>query len=396
MDVLKIPTVLAFYGHMIDQPSKKVARFPAEIEDRVRASIDLTIERLDAGFGYCSPACGSDLIFIEAMLERGSEVHLVMPFARVDFIETSVRFAGDAWIQRFNRALDRATSVTYACEESYLEDDTLFQYAAELVTGMTLLRASQLGVEPLLLTVLDSESIPRVGGTAESVIRWKAQNRAVEIVDLAHLRQAAPVSQSEESHSTRDATFLVSKHLKIARQVHTMLFGDIVGFSKLREAAAPSFFVKFLGEVAELIKTSDPVPASSNTWGDGLYVVFVDIIDAAQFALNLRDMVLSKDWTTIGLPADTNIRLGMHTGPVYRATDPIIERTNYFGSHVNRAARIEPITTPGAVFCTEQTAGLLAARSEPGFACDYLGVRELAKNFGSGALYRLRRTSEVE
>ena len=38
----------------------------------------------------------------------------------------------------------------------------------------------------------------------------------------------------------------------------------------------------------------------------------------------------------------------------------------------------------------------LAKYGEPEFACDYLGVVELAKKFGSGALYRLRRANEVE
>ena len=396
LEALRMPRVVAFAGHMIDKPGVQIPRFPASIEGEVSRKIKQTLDRLDAGFGYSSAACGADLLFIEAMLERGAEVHVVMPFKRVDFIETSIRFAGDQWIERFDRALAVATTVTYACEEGYLNDDTLFQYAADLVGGMTLLRAEELGVETHLLAVLDGASSTETGGTAENVQRWEGRAHSVEIVDLVNLRQtrSAPVRQED---SLRPDTIppRIDK-LRIARQVHTMLFGDVVGFSKLGEEAAPSFFVTFLGEVAKVIKDSDPAPATCNTWGDGLYVVFEDVIAAARFALRLRDMVVHKDWSSVGLPPDTNIRLGMHTGPVYATTDPIIERINYFGSHVNRAARIEPITTPGAVFCTEQTAGLLAARGEPEFACDYLGVVELAKKFGSGSLYRLRRANEVE
>ena len=394
---LEMPRVVAFAGHMIDRPGAGHERFPSSIEGRVAAKMRETLQRLEAGFGYSSAACGADILFIEAMLERGAEVHAVMPFKREDFVDTSVRFAGDTWISRFEAALEEATTVTYACEEGYLNDDTLFQYAADLVGGMSLLRGEQLGVEPLLLAVLDSEASVKTGGTAENVQRWRQQARSVEILDLASLRAVQMISAPANVDSvTTAATASPDDDLPIARQVHTMLFGDVVGFSKLGEEAAPSFFVTFLGEVAQVIKASSPPPATCNTWGDGLYVVFEDVIAAARFALNLRDMVVQKDWSTVGLPSDTNIRLGMHTGPVYAAVDPIIERDNYFGSHVNRAARIEPITTPGAIFCTEQTAGLLAARSEPELACDYLGVVELAKKFGSGSLYRLRRSNEVE
>jgi hypothetical protein len=33
------------------------------------------------------------------------------------------------------------------------------------------------------------------------------------------------------------------------------------------------------------------------------------------------------------------VRVGMHAGPVYGALDPILGQINFFGSHVNRAAR---------------------------------------------------------
>jgi len=54
------------------------------------------------------------------------------------------------------------------------------------------------------------------------------------------------------------------------------------------------------------------------------------------------------------------------------------------------------VTTPGSVFVSEQTACLLAAQGESDFSSDYLGVMSLAKKYGSGALYRLRRTNEIE
>ena len=86
----------------------------------------------------------------------------------------------------------------------------------------------------------------------------------------------------------------------------------------------------------------------------------------------------------------------MHTGPVYCAEDPIIKKNNYFGTHVNIAARIEPVTMPGSIYLTEQSACILAVSTSPDFASDYLGMTELAKKYGSGSMYRLRRSSTPE
>jgi class 3 adenylate cyclase len=175
-----------------------------------------------------------------------------------------------------------------------------------------------------------------------------------------------------------------------------MLFADCVGFSKLQEEDTPSFFVNFLGQIAGIIKQVNHPPVFANTWGDGLFLVFEEVDHAAEFALCLREMVTATDWNQFGLPAETSIRIGMHTGPVYSAEDPIIRKNNYFGTHVNIAARIEPVTTPGSVYLTEKSASMLAVSANRNFTCDYLGMTDLAKKYGSESLYRLRRVSTVE
>ena len=175
-----------------------------------------------------------------------------------------------------------------------------------------------------------------------------------------------------------------------------MLFADVVGFSKLGEEEAPNFFVNFLNEVADTIYWHPVPPVFCNTWGDGLFLVYEDIEVAADVVLHLRDAIQDRDWEKAGLPEDTNVRIGMHVGPVYSAFDPVIKRKNYFGSHVTHAARIEPITTPGSVFLTEQAACLLARYMADEFSCDYLGTTSLAKEYGTSTLYRLRRVNEIQ
>ncbi len=402
LDVVKLPNVVVFTGYMIDEPRRRSIRFPAAIATNVRANLNARLNQLNANFGYCSAACGADLLFIEAMLARGGEIHIVLPFSKDDFIATSVAYAGSDWVTRFDPAFSSATSITFATEEPYLGDDVLFRYTADLLNGMAHLRAEQLETESILVALVDTDANSKTSGTNDTVERWQAMGNASSIVDLAEIR----AEKSEKvTYQPDSATYQDSKASAIStgtnesgmeRQIQTMLFADVVGFSKLGEAFAASFFVEFLDRVADIINTCNPKPAFCNTWGDGLYVVFDNITNAAAFSLTLRDMVIETDWIRLGLPTNINIRIGMHTGPVFRANDPILHQDNFFGSQVNLAARVEPIAVPGSVLVTEQCACMLVAQDNKDFDCEYLGIQELAKKYGSGKLYRLRRSHELE
>jgi class 3 adenylate cyclase len=86
----------------------------------------------------------------------------------------------------------------------------------------------------------------------------------------------------------------------------------------------------------------------------------------------------------------------MHTGPVFRAFDPLIGRENYFGSHVIRAARIEPVAAPGSIYVSTELASMLAAHGVDEFAADYLAPLPRANGYGRARLYRLRAAHEAE
>ncbi len=92
-------------GHMIDRPGRPDPRFPAEMEEEVRQRIDAALTKLNANANdmVITPgvACGGDILFIEACLQRGLKVDAYLPFAEARFIEESVSFAGDHWVERF-------------------------------------------------------------------------------------------------------------------------------------------------------------------------------------------------------------------------------------------------------------------------------------------------------
>jgi class 3 adenylate cyclase/tetratricopeptide (TPR) repeat protein len=394
LGLFNIGSIVAFAGHMIDHPTRPVPRFPPDpaLENRVRQKITEELIALNATVGYCSAACGADLLFAECMVERGAELHIVLPFDRQDFYATSVDFGMAAmagWRQRCDAILARATAVHYATTEPFLGDTVLFEFVNTFTQGLAVSRAGQLGAEPWALVVLDPAAKTLVGGTTYFVKRWTAGGRKARVIDLAALRSTGRSTPPTPLEHPPPRTTTPGR--KIKRHIKAMLFADVKNFSKLSEAQSPLFFVRFQQEVVGILRASQVQPAFCNTWGDGLYLVFDTVVDCARFALRLLERVSKVHWEAMGLPADTTVRLGLHAGPVYPQMDRLIGRQNFFGSHVNRAARIEPVTTPGCAFASEQFTAALAIEPGHEFVCEYVGVEELAKGYDRCPLYRLGR-----
>ena len=96
--------VFIFSGHMIDAPNRKEPRFPADKEQIAAAAIAAKLDELKAGQGdlaFCGGACGGDMLFAEACLERGVRLDVRLPFDEPTFLQNSVTFAGDGWVDRY-------------------------------------------------------------------------------------------------------------------------------------------------------------------------------------------------------------------------------------------------------------------------------------------------------
>jgi hypothetical protein len=401
--VLPVPDVIAFAGHMIDAPGRAVPRFPAALAPAVRAALREHLADVNRPIVYTSAACGADLLFIEAALERGAEVNVVLPFAREDFVRTSVAVGGEDWIERFDAALGRATRVIMATEESHLGDDVLFEHAALLLEGFAVLRASQLETRPAMLCVIDAAADGRVGGTHASFERWQRNIGSPQSIDLAALRAAARNDRLRgEGPAVATDRRLMKDEVHTAgaprsdvprpqRVLKTLVFADFTGSSRLHDAMAPLFQESFWKIAAGEIEASRAKPLLATTWGDALYVVFDLLRDGAEFALSFLARMREVDWTAVGLPDSSSVRVALHAGPVFRGFDPIMGRDNYFGSSVTKCARIEPVTPPGMVYASEAFAATLAAAGQDEFSLEYVGQLALAKGYGESRIYRLER-----
>ena len=138
-----------------------------------------------------------------------------------------------------------------------------------------------------------------------------------------------------------------------------------------------------------LIRETHPAPLFQNTWGDGLYLVFSNVSEAGSFALKLAKRMALIDLDKLGLPKTLALRMSLHAGPVYRYQDQIIDRPNYLGSHVNRAARIEPVTPPGQIYVTDAFAALAELDAPGQFRFNYVGKIPLAKSYGEFPIYNM-------
>jgi Tetratricopeptide Repeats-Sensor len=380
------PAVAHFCGHRMAGPGGD-GRFRSEQEDDVVSRIAHAVEQRPVGYAYGSLASGGDILWAEALLARGCELHIVLPFALREFIGTSVAPAGTEWVERFERCLEAAETVTYATVDAYLDDDVLYAYCAELAMGLALVRARHLDSDVHQLALWDGAFPTGVAGTAVDVARWKMTGHDVIVVEPSkRTSDRAGSGGPARAQSLRDGS-----PRRPGRVIRAMLIGDISGFSRLTDEQLPVFADTVLGAFARVLGGHDDDVEYRNTWGDALYAVLSGAPAAARCALDLQEAIGALDLEAIGLPPHLAFRLSGHIGPVFPIWDPVLEADAFMGSHVSRTARIEPVTPPGAVYVTEAFAAALELSGVADVGCDYVGHMPAAKDYGRLRMYRVRR-----
>ena len=412
---LHVPPVVVFAGHMIDRPDREWLRFPPEFESAVAKSIRDKIDQLKPGIGFSSAACGSDILFLEAMLDAGAEISVVLPYDKEEFIRDSVDYLpGSNWRARFERVLERAAQCVTASTQKLELGGVSYDFANELLLGLSAIHAHRLETALIPVAAWDGVSGDGPGGTASAVENWRALGYSPEIVQLANMVEghAAPFPKPQTNqkvgavHRTARSDFSASSTAAITQpssddtakftsRIVAILFADAVGFSKLTEEEVPRFVQHFLGAIAQLSETFREKIIAKNTWGDGLYFVFSEVDLAGQFALALADLVASTKWEEKGLRAGLSLRIALHAGPVYEFDDPITGNRTYSGT-----------TPPGRKWIVQALSWTSSLTARCHFALiiggrvaaevlfyDYVGQTPLAKGYGTLPTYHVRRSS---
>ena len=393
------PTIVVFSGHMIDQAGRPEARFPAEREGAVRDAIRAHLKTIQPGFGYSSAACGADIIFCEIMLELEAKVNLVLPCPVDTFKRQSVSFGGPQWEERFHHVLAHANTTLIASPADFGagENDPAstmgLVYANRVLTGLAVLQAQALDFELKALAVWDGAPATRPGGTGDLVAEWSTRQLKPHVVHPANGASTSPAAPNPSAPTVKVGEIPVGPQpIAIRHEIKAMLFAEVINHKKIGERMMPHFIREFKATLAAAIaKLPGAKPVVAESWGKSLYFVFNELPDAAHFALELRDLILRTSWAERGLPSDLGVRMVLHAGPVFAFHDPVLGREACVGAHVNRAARIEPITAPGQVYASQEFAALCSAEDLSAVSFEFLGRLRTARLFEDAPLYRLDR-----
>lgn len=408
LKVLTPPTIVVFSGQMIDNKYQEYPIFPNELEDKVREAIRTQLDELDARIAYSSASAGAEILFLEEMLKRGGEINIILPFINEDFIDHNVRYAGPRWEKRFEKIIKNAHSVSYAVDDKFLGHSMLYRFSNQVIQGTAVMRGKILTSEPHLFVIWDSMAEPKPGDQSDFIDQWTNIN-TLHLVDIDTISNSTGKKTQverktiEESNINKVYKDPLTLHLP-ERSIRTMMFSDLSGYSKLQDEHVPDF-LDFMKKLHDAINEIDLPMESINTWGDAIFAVSKDPIVMADFALLYCDVITRLGMCYPKFPHPIQARISLHSGPVYKAIDPFIEKDNFYGGHINRAARLEPVTKVGQVYATQQFVSILNAEinklknecMQKGikfiekFATEYIGVISLAKNFGSQEVYHIRK-----
>ncbi len=190
--------------------------------------------------------------------------------------------------------LDRASEVLVVGEHPPDEDPSAFEYANLIITGLAKLRAEVLDTTVEGIAIWDGLDAGDRGGTASVVRLWRDLGIPIEHVEVIAEGDRAVAGEVEQ-----DTGEIPSQGRWPYRySVEAMLFADATGYSRLTEQQIPLFFEHYMGAIAKLNRTTDYMAVHTETAGDGLYMVFDDTATAANYALELSELITNCDWST--------------------------------------------------------------------------------------------------
>ncbi|TNF26174.1 MAG: DUF4071 domain-containing protein [Deltaproteobacteria bacterium] len=387
---LCIPKIVVFTGHMIDSAKRKKPRFPRSAEKQVYDEIYKWLETQGPCVGFCSAAKGADILFIEAMEALGNKVSIIMPFCKEQFFEESVKDEDDkSWEERFWKIVNGKHEIIELNRQGTTYSDYYFQYANNIMYGLSRIRAQQLDTTLIPLAVWHKEDIGKTGGSSSFIKKWLELGNEVNIIDLK------AIIDKEKG----DDPFDIVKKEAVQEldyyddyKIKGILFADTVNYSQLQDHEFLKFENIVFGIVKEMIDSGKYDVATKNTWGDAIYMVFDKIKDAGNFALELNEKMNEIDWYEAGFSMKMKVRTAVHAGPVHCSFNPVTGQMHFNGANVCRAARIEPLTPPGQVYTSIEYAALAASEHIKEFQCVYVGQMSMPKKYGVFPTFHLRRT----
>lgn len=170
---------------------------------------------------------------------------------------------------------------------------------------------------------------------------------------------------------------------RIDAETLTFLFADVVGSASLWEqepAAMASAVSAYDAVIDAVVFSSERVALRPRGEGDGRFLVFATAADAAVAALTVARRLAGTPWPTSRPFA---VRMALHTGAAtWRQGD-------YYGSDVNRAARLRSAAHAGQILLSRATAEAARGRLPSEASTRDLGLHRLKDLSGPERIYQL-------
>jgi predicted ATPase/class 3 adenylate cyclase len=157
----------------------------------------------------------------------------------------------------------------------------------------------------------------------------------------------------------------------MAYESRTFMLTDLEASTELwdLDAASMSAALEMHDElIGRIVENAGGFLIQSKGEGDSTFSVFADPADSVEAARNVVSELAAAQWPT---PRPLVARVGIHAGWAER------RGVSWFGSTVNRAARIRGLAPAGAIFLSGTTADAVRARMAPGASLVMLGPRRL-------------------
>ena len=379
---LSVPNCLHYTGHLFHVgPPRTERNLSVKETDDLANKIKNMVAEESIGSGFGALAAGADILFAEALLDYGADLHLVLPVPVDDFKRLSVSPMGEFWEPRFDAALARAKSVRIILDDPGDFDALDLKMGSLIAMGLTRLTAKRLCTQPIQFSVMDKQSASvSLTGTRQDIKLWHEAGGVTKNIDWPHPRQAKPHAPLPTSDR---------------RIFRAMLFTDLKGYGRLPERALPDIVSEIFQPMAERCQSLDEPPLQIKSWGDGLFLVFETPVAAARASFDIMSCFKDSVSQVTGLNGgDLSLRIGIHFGPVWERVDPFTQTPNLYGRHVTTAARLEALAVPGSICVSENFAAMLAMHKEDtanNFSCDYVGRARSEKEQQLFSLYSIRK-----